>query len=247
MALHPQLRIFDDTASLYAAAATEYAARAQAAVEKNGRFSVALSGGSTPKPLYSMLAEKFPSLPWDKSYFFWSDERFVPPDHPDSNYRLARESMLSKAPIPGENIFRVQTEEKDPQRAAELYEQTLQSFFRLKPRQLPRFDLMLLGMGPDGHTASLFPGSAALKVRDRLVVANWVEKFQVNRITFTLPVLNQAACDMFLVVDKSKASALRQVLDQDGEAVPARMVQPETGELLWFVDRAATADLARAS
>ncbi len=247
MALHPQLRIFDDTASLYAAAAAEYAARAQAAVEKNGRFTVALSGGSTPKPLYSMLAEKSRSLPWDKSYFFWSDERFVPPDHPDSNYRMARESMLSKAPIPGENIFRVQTEEKDPQRAAEMYEKTLQSFFHLKPGQLPRFDLMLLGMGPDGHTASLFPGTSALKVRDRLVVANWVEKFQANRITFTFPVLNQSACDLYLVVEESKASALRQVLEQDGDPVPAKMVQPDDGELLWFVDRAATVALARAS
>ena len=151
--------------------------RLREAVRANGRFTVALSGGSTPKTLYSLLATK-PDIPWDKIYFFWGDERHVPPDHPESNYRMANEALLSKVPVRAENIFRIHAEEKDAAAAALQYEQTLKDFFHLSPGEFPRFDLILLGMGPDGHTASLFPGTAALNETQRLVVANWVREIQ---------------------------------------------------------------------
>src|SRR5262245_47883864 len=161
------------------AAAAEFVSRAVMSVQASGRFSVALSGGTTPKIVYSLLASD-PSLraqaPWDRIHFFWGDERHVPPDHGDSNYRMAREAMLASVPVPNANIHRIKAEYADPQSAADEYEADLQAFFELGPNDLPRFDLVLLGMGPDGHTASLFPGTEALQERERLVVANWVQK-----------------------------------------------------------------------
>src|SRR5262249_32986322 len=149
------------------------------AVQIRGRFTTALSGGSTPKSLYSLLASgAVPNLPWEKLFFFFGDERFVPPDHPESNYRMARETgLFSKGP--NDHVFRVPTEAKDADTAAADYEQTMQKFFSLQAGDVPRFDLILLGLGPDGHTASLFPGTAALSAKKRLVVANWVDKFQM--------------------------------------------------------------------
>src|SRR6478672_9426356 len=192
------IRIFDDPQRLFQGAAEEFASQATAAVRSRGRFTVALSGGSTPRSLYSLLATKA-SLPWDKIYFFFGDERHVPPDNPESNYRMAKESLLSKVPIPAENIFRVPAENADANQAAEAYEQTLRRFFNTAPGSFPRFDLVLLGMGPDGHTASLFPGTAALQENTRWFVSNWVEKFKTDRLTLTLPVLNSAAVVTFLV------------------------------------------------
>jgi 6-phosphogluconolactonase len=188
------------------------------------------------------------SVPWDKVFFFWGDERHVPPDDADSNYRMAREALLSKLPIPEANIFRVPAEGKDAQAVAEAYEQTLKNFFSLKPEELPRFDLILLGMGPDGHTASLFPGTPALQEKSRLVVANWVEKLKTSRITFTLPVLNAARNVMFLVSGADKAPVLREVLEGDApaEKYPSKLVRPRNGKLIWFVDRAAGSQLSAA-
>ena len=193
-----EIRVLEDSAELFEAAAAEFAVQASDAVQAAGGFTVALSGGSTPKRLYSLLATKG-SIPWEKIWFFWGDERHVPPDHPDSNYRTAYEALLSRVPVRQENIFRIHGEEKDAEAAAHQYEQTLKDFFHLSPGKFPRFDLILLGMGPDGHTVSLFPGTSALNENNRLVVANWVEKFQTHRITFTFPVLNTAACVMFVV------------------------------------------------
>src|SRR4051794_756637 len=157
---------------------------AGSAVQTSGRFTVALSGGSTPKGMYSLLASgAYPNIPWNKVFFFLSDERNVPPDDPDSNFRLANEALLSK--IRAQHVYRVPTEVNDAESAARSYEQTLMDVFQLAPGEFPRFDLLLLGLGPDGHTASLFPGSAALQEKKRLVVANWVEKFKTDRITFT--------------------------------------------------------------
>ena len=187
MPAQPEIRILKTAAELFEAAAAEFAAQASQAVRASGRFTVALSGGSTPKALYSLLATKS-NIPWDKIYFFWGDERHVPPDHPESNYRMANEALLSKVPVRPENIFRIHAEEKDAAAAALQYEQALKDFFHLSPGQFPRFDLVLLGTGPDGHTASLFPGTAALNETQRLVVANWVPKFNTHRITFTFPV-----------------------------------------------------------
>jgi len=213
-------------------------------VRAKGRFTVSLSGGSTPRGLYSRLAQDSRDLPWGKIYFFWGDERHVPPDDKDSNYRMVRETLLSQAPIPPENVFRMHAEEADAARVAEQYEQVIKKFFALKAGELPRFDLVLLGLGPDGHTASLFPHSAALQERSRLVVANWVEKFQHYRLTFTAPVINNAAEVMFLVSGAEKAAALRSVLKSDApaEAFPAKLIQPAKGRLIWLLDRAAMGD-----
>jgi 6-phosphogluconolactonase len=243
MTLAPEIRILNTPAELFQAAATEIAMLASQAVESRGRFSIALSGGSTPKSLYALLASgSIPNLPWERIFFFFGDERFVPPNHPDSNYRMARETGLF-AKVPDNHVFRVQTEEKDADTAALQYEQTLQKFFGLQPGEFPRFDLVLLGLGPDGHTASLFPGTAALNEKSRLVVANWVEKFQTYRITFTLPVLNRAACDMFLVSGADKANMVREVLKNENANLPSQKVRPADGRLLWLLDRAAGSGL----
>jgi 6-phosphogluconolactonase len=241
----PEIRILETPAELFQAAAEEFAELAKKAVQATGQFTVALSGGSTPKGMFNLLAgEKFASIPWDKIYFFWGDERHVPPDHPDSNYRMAYEALLSKVPVPAENVFRVPTANKDADAAALAYEETLKTFFKLRPGEVPRFDLILLGMGPDGHTASLFPDSAALHEDKRLVVANWVEKFKTHRITFTYPVLNNAACVTFLVAGEDKAPALHEVLENKNSGLPAQLVRPENGRLIWLVDRAAASRLS---
>lgn len=246
MALRPEIRILNAPADLFQAAATEFAALASQAVQSNGRFSLALSGGSTPKSLYALLASgSVPNIPWEQIFCFFGDERFVPPDDADSNYRMARETgMFSK--VPSDHVFRVRSEEKDADSAALDYEQTLRNFFGLRPGQVPRFDLVLLGLGPDGHTASLFPGTAALNERSRLVVANWVEKFQTSRITLTLPVLNGAACVMFLASGPDKANIVREVLENENANLPAQNVRPADGRLLWLLDRAAGSRLSQA-
>ncbi len=242
-----EIRVVKTAAELFEAAAAEFANLAAEAVRARGRFCVALSGGSTPRGLYSLLASgAIPSIPWDQTLFFWSDERHVPPDHPDSNYRMANQAMLSKVPVPAEHIFRIPGEEKDAEAAALAYEETLRKVFTLQPGEFPRFDLILLGLGTDGHTASLFPGSPALNETKRLVVANWVEKLKTDRITFTLPVLNHAACVMFLVSGADKAEILEQILESPGEELPAQRVHPANGRLFWLEDHAAAAKLSDA-
>jgi len=231
----PDLRILPDRAALFQAAADEFVRQANAAIASKGRFTVALAGGSTPKGLYSLLAAKA-ALPWDKMYFFFGDERHVPPDHPDSNFRMASESLLSKAPIPEKNVHRIHAE-LDAEAAAAEYEQQLVNFFHLSNLEMPRFDLIFLGIGPDGHTASLFPGSNALTESSRRVMANWVEKFKTFRITFTFPVLNHAAEVVFLVSGADKAQILSEVLRPGIQNYPAQGVQPENGRLLWLVDQ----------
>ena len=246
MNTHPDIRIFPDLPALFRAAAKEVAAQANAAVAARGRFTVALSGGSTPKGMYNLLAGNS-SLPWDKIFFFFGDERHVPPDDPESNYRMARESVLAKAPVPAKNVFRIPAEDPDAANAAQTYEQTLRNFFQTSPEKLPRLDLVLLGMGPDGHTASLFPQTKALQEKSRLVVSNWVEKFKTDRITLTTPVLNNAEAVMFLVSGPDKAQALKQVLEgeQSAELYPSKLIQPTNGRLIWMVDQAAAAALSK--
>ncbi len=246
MSSHPDIRKLTTPQELFEAAAEEVVRAANQAVAQRGRFTIALSGGSTPKNLYTLLATNArTSLPWDRIYFFWSDERHVPPADPESNYRMAEEAMLSKIPVAASNVFRVPTENPDAAAAAEAYEQTLRKFFAVEAGQVPRFDLILLGMGPDGHTASLFPETAALREKSRLVVANWVEKLKTSRITFTLPLLNAARGVAFLVSGTDKASALHEVLEANapGEQYPAKLVQPGEGKLIWFLDRAAASGL----
>jgi 6-phosphogluconolactonase len=245
-----ELRRLTTPQDLFQAAAEEVIRAATSAITERGRFTIALSGGSTPKNLYTLIAANASaSLPWDRMFFFWGDERHVPPDDPDSNYRMAKETLLSKVAIPPANIFRIPAENPDASAAADAYEQTLRKFFAVAPGEFPRFDLILLGIGPDGHTASLFPETAALQERSRLVVANWVEKLQTNRITFTLPVLNAARCVAFLVSGIDKAAVLHEVLEGNApaEKYPSRLVQPSDGKLIWFVDRAAASQLSTAA
>ena len=244
MSSGPIVRVLTDPPAVFTAAATEFLQRARTTIQGSGHFTVALSGGSTPRNLYSLLAAQS-DVPWSQIRFFFSDERHVPPDHPDSNYRMANESLFSRAPIPQENIFRVPAEIPDADTAAQSYEQTLRQFFQLGDEKeddaLPRFDLILLGLGPDGHTASLFPGTAALHEDERLVAANWVEKFKTWRITFTYPVLNNAAAVLFMATGAGKQEALLQVLQgkPDEETYPAQGIKPTNGSLIWLVDQEA--------
>jgi 6-phosphogluconolactonase len=241
-----EIRVLDNLADLSQSAMTEFIGVAVEAVRSKGRFCVALCGGSTPRGLFTLLSKQPPdSLPWKNIYFFWGDERHVPPDHPDSNYRMAFEALLSKIPIPSENIFRVHAEEKDADTAAIQYEQALRTFFHLRADEFPRFDLMLLGMGPDGHTASLFPETRAIGEATRLVVANWVDKLHAFRITMTLPVLNNSAYVLFLVSGHDKAKVLRDVLKSPTLEMPASLVRPTRGRLVWMADRQAASALPK--
>jgi len=212
---------------------------ADIAAASRGRFAICLSGGSTPRRLYQRLADPpfRAAMPWDRIHWFWGDERFVPPDHPDSNYRMAREALLSRAPIPAANIHRVETG-GEPEEAARAYQQTLKSYYgaeRLDPAR-PLFDVELLGLGPDGHTASLFPGTKVLDERQRWVAEIVGAKPEV-RITLTYPVLESSRHTAFLVAGADKREALARVMAGDWE-LPAARLSP-VGELVWFVDEQA--------
>ncbi|MGD0598783.1 MAG: 6-phosphogluconolactonase [Terriglobales bacterium] len=240
------IEVLATAADLFHGAAEEFARAARAAIGAQGRFAVALSGGSTPKGLYSLLAASYADFAWNRVFLFFGDERHVPPTEADSNYRMVKESLLTKIAIPAENVFRVPAENPDAAAAAADYEAQLRRFFELRPGEFPRFDLILLGMGPDGHTASLFPDSLALDEQSRLVVANWVAKLNTHRITFTFPVLNRAAEVMFMASGADKADILHQVLE--GKSIPplpSQRVQPSDGKVLWMLDEAAAAKLTR--
>jgi 6-phosphogluconolactonase len=240
------IEVLPTAVDLFHAAAEEFVRVARTAIGAQGRFTVALSGGSTPKALYSLLASNYADFVWNRVFLFFGDERHVPPTDPESNYRMVNESLLTKIAIPAENVFRVAAENPDANSAALDYETRLRRFFEIRPGEFPRFDLILLGMGPDGHTASLFPDSAALDEQSRLVVANWVVKFNTDRITFTFPVLNRAAEVMFMASGADKAEMLRQVLEgKSTPPLPSQRVQPSDGKLLWMLDETAAAKLTR--
>jgi 6-phosphogluconolactonase len=224
-------------------------ASAKTVVQQNGIFSVALSGGSTPKALYTLLANEATlraQVPWDKIQFFFGDERHVPPDHADSNFRMANEAMLSKVPIKPEQIHRIKAENPDAEKAALEYELDLRASFKLAPGQLPRFDFFMVGMGDEGHTLSLFPGTKALHDNGRLVMRNWVGKFYTDRITMTAPVPNNAAQIVFMVTHADKAPALKAILEgpYEPEQLPSQLFAPTNGKLLWLVDRDAAGMLS---
>jgi 6-phosphogluconolactonase len=242
--MNPEIRIVPDTEALYWAGAVEFVAAASEAVKARGRFDVALSGGSTPKGLFSRLTGN-PEVPWDKIHFFWGDERHVPPDHPDSNFRMANEALLSKVGARPDQVWRIASENPSAAEAASDYERRLREYFGTPMGEFPRFDLVLLGMGPDGHTASLFPGTKALDERERLVVSNWVGKLYTDRITLTALVLNHAAQVMFLVSGADKAPALKAVLEGPCEPaqLPAQLIRPVDGRLLWLIEATAASML----
>jgi 6-phosphogluconolactonase len=243
------IRVAADSAALYRDAAAELTRIATAAVERAGNCSIALAGGSTPRRLYSLLADSGSpyraQLPWDRIHFFWGDERQVPPDHADSNYRMARHAMLSAAAVPPANIHRIRGEAADATTAAAEYEEELRRFFATGTGPLPRFDLVLLGMGADGHTASLFPGSPAIDESERWAVAVRRPEDGVERITLTVPVINNAAHVVFLVAGAAKAATLKEVIEGDASPrhLPSRAIRPVDGTLLWMVDREAAAPL----
>ena len=239
-----ELRILPDLKALAGAAAAELLQAARGVTLQAGRFTVALAGGQTPRSTYQVLARSPQAgdglLRWETWEVFFSDERPVPPHHAESNFRMVRETLLANGRIPLAHVHRIQGE-LDPPQAADLYEADLRQSFGLAPGQPPRFDLILLGLGTDGHTASLFPGTSALAEQRRWVCASWVPKLQSHRVTLTLPVLNAAAEVIFLVSGKEKAEVLRAVLHGQGagDRLPAQLVRPHSGRLLWLADAAA--------
>ena len=208
-----KVKAFPDIYKLSRAAAEFFVSQSQFAIRDNGRFTVALSGGSTPETFYALLATEayHVRVDWDNIFFFWSDERCVPPEHVDSNYRMARYALLDQVAIPPQNIFRIKGEE-EPHRAATEYHELINDFFGADPQTPPRFDLMLLGLGPDGHTASLFPGSDALDITDVWAAPNFIDEQRMWRVTLTYPTINAAQFVMFLVSGSAKAERVRQVL-----------------------------------
>ena len=239
-----EIRILPDAAAVARRAAQEFVQVAVAAVRAKGSFAVALSGGSTPKALYSLMVNDQTlrsQVPWDKMHLFFGDERHVPPDHADSNFRMAMEAMISKAPLKPEQVTRIKGEHPDTEQAALEYEKALREYFKLKDGEYPRFDLLLAGMGNEGHTLSLFPGTKALHTDKRLVARNWIGKLYTDRITLTAPTASNSAEIMFMVTGADKAPALKAVLEGpfEPEQLPAQLLQPKNGKLLWLVDAAA--------
>jgi 6-phosphogluconolactonase len=233
------IEIFADLNALSDAAARLFADQAQHASAARGRFSVALSGGSTPSRTFELLAQPpfHDRVPWPKVHVFWGDERCVPADDPRSNYRMARQALLDQVPIPPEQIHPIPCSQQ-PRAAAERYEALLRSFFG---ERRPRFDMVFLGLGENGHTASLFPGTPVLEERQRWVAEVYNAEQDLFRITLTAPLLNQAAVVVFLVAGAAKAAVLREVLEgpQDPTRLPAQLIRPGDGELRWLVDRTA--------
>jgi 6-phosphogluconolactonase len=233
-----EIEVFPSAEALARAAAAHFVERARESIAANGRFRVALSGGSTPKAMFTLLAsdEFAPQVDWSRVQVFWSDERAVLPDHSDSNYYMAYESLLSRVPIPENNVYRIQAQ-REPSQAAADYEMLLRALCG----ERPRMDLLFLGMGDDGHTASLFPHTKALEETQRWVVENYVEKLGVWRITFTAHAINAAAEVLFLVSGANKAERLHQVLrgDYQPHQLPSQLVKPTDGKLFWYVDEAA--------
>jgi 6-phosphogluconolactonase len=252
-----EISIYANADSLARAAAERFVTIAETAIATRGRFAVALAGGSTPRKLYALLAsDEFASRAnWPYVHFFWGDERCVPPDEPDSNYRMVRETLLNHIPIPVANVHRMRGE-IDPNQAANSYESTLRDFFledtdpdTRKEMQLKKsFDLVLLGMGADGHTASLFPGTAAVLEEERWALAHYVSKQGFWRITLTPAIINAAVYVLFAVTGEDKAARLNQVIAGpfQPDLLPAQSIQPTYGKLLWLVDTAAASNLERA-
>ena len=242
-----EIAVVSNPEELSLRAVEEFIRLSEESIREKGRFTVALSGGSTPKELYRLLADNRCSnrITWKRVNLFWSDERCVPPDHSKSNYRMVRELLIDRTPIPKENIYRMPAELDDHAGAAREYTQALQTFFHLKAGEFPRFDLILLGIGDDGHTASLFPHTLALDDTAGLVSANYVEKLGEYRLTLTVPLINRAACVIFLISGESKAAVLRDVVEgvRHPHRLPSQFIRPENGRLLYLTDRMAASKL----
>jgi 6-phosphogluconolactonase len=240
----PEIVVVDDAAALADTAARTIVDVAREAVRGRRRFTVALAGGLTPRATYERLASAplREQMPWDATWVFFSDERGVPPDHPDSNYRMAHAALLAKVPIPDAQVARIRGETEDADAAAAAYARAMTDVFGSRRGELPSFDLILLGMGVDGHIASLFPGSPVLKEVFRPVAAVHAAAASIpQRITFTFPLINAAARVMFLAAGSEKAKVVKAVLTEPSSGLPASMVNPTNGRLTWLLDRAAAA------
>ncbi|MHB2025398.1 MAG: 6-phosphogluconolactonase [Elusimicrobiota bacterium] len=233
-----EVEIAQSARELFLRAAARFASAAEKAIQDSGRFSAALSGGRTPEKFYELLSRPpfAQSIPWDRCHFFWGDERCVPPENEQSNYRMVQEALLSRIKIPPENIHRFQTE-FPPQEAARRYEDDLRGHFNLGPKDIPRLDQIWLGLGTDGHTASLFPGGTALAATHQIAAADHVAALGSWRLTLTLPVLNAAAEAVFLVSGTEKAKITRRILDGSAPDLPAARVRPEPGAPIWMLDK----------
>lgn len=233
----PHVEVFADRPQLITRALELTLVEIKRAIAERGRCTIALAGGSTPKPLYEQLATQ--NLPWQDIHIFWGDERYVPISDPQSNAGMAANAWLNQVAIPPENIHPMPTQPEDPQEAAQIYDQQLQTFFGTGTTEFPCFDIVLLGLGPDGHTASLFPHTEALQVCDRNVTVG--SKDGQPRITLTLPILNQARCILFLITGANKQEALTQIFAKQADAAqfPARLIKPVNGQLSWLLDAAA--------
>jgi 6-phosphogluconolactonase len=240
----PKVLILDDAERVAQAAAARFVELGQTLIAERGRFVVALAGGSTPKRVYELLASDGykERLDWSKVHIFFGDERCVPPDHAESNYRMANEALLSRVSLPSKNIHRMNGV-GDAVANARLYEDEIRTFFN--DAAWPRFDLILLGMGDDGHTASLFPGTEVLDEREAWVAGIWVEKLGAYRITLSVPAINHAAHIVFLVTGENKAERLAEVLEakHSPSRLPAQLIKPLDGTLWWLADRAASTGL----
>ena len=236
----PTVSVSQNPQALYRAFADFFLAFVLSTVALYGRCLVSLSGGSTPKGLYQTLSREpyRSSVPWKRIHFFWGDERCVPPGHEESNYRLAQQTLLSTLAVPPQNVHRVEVEDRTPEQAAAEYEEHLRGFFEVSAGAFPRFDLILLGIGSDGHTASLFPGGPELTRTERLVTWSRPPKAAHHRITLTLGTINEAREIAFLVSGREKAEVLRAVLEQH-ERLPSAQVRPRAGKLRFFVDEEA--------
>jgi 6-phosphogluconolactonase len=242
----PIVRVRRDADAFAEAAANLFIESAIQSVGDRGTFSVALSGGSTPRAVFARLVADETArvkVSWRQIDWWWSDERSVPPADPASNFRMAFESLLGHVSIDPARVHRLKGE-AEPALAASEYERDLRAAFGASSREIPRFDLLLLGLGADGHTASLFPGTAAIAERERLVVANDVPALHAVRLTFTLPLINRARRVAFLVSGAEKAPILARVLEGPPGVLPAQLVSPDDGELVWIVDSAAARNLA---
>jgi len=235
-----------DPAALARRAAHHFVEMVSEAAEANDRARIAISGGNTPKAAFQLLADPgqpFRSrMPWEDLELFWVDERTVPPDHPESNYRMTREALLDHVPLLPQQIHRMEGE-LEPEAAAARYESDIRNTFRLEGAEVPRFDLVSLGMGDDGHTASLFPNTAAIHEMSRLVTANQVPQKDTWRVTLTWPVINHAQSVFFLIAGADKASRVHEVFmgPRDPERLPSQLIWPSSGILLLFLDEAAAA------
>jgi len=245
------IRIFPDIDALSRATADEFVRIAREAVQKNGKFSVAVAGGSTPKTLNNLLVtdpKLRDAVPWDKMSVFFGDERHVGPGHPDSNYQMVWDTLISKSPLQENQIFRIKGEFASAADAALEYEAVLRQHFGLKPGEFPVFDLVFFGIGDEGHTLSLFPGTRALQEKQRLVVHNWVGKLFTDRITMTAETVNHAANAIFMVKGDDKALAVKGIFEgpYEPEQLPSQLIRPKNGKLFWFLDKAAGSQLSSA-